>query len=130
MTQKAKILIAEDELSFAEVLSAYFNEKGYEVSLAVSGERCLELVREVKPHVLLLDLRFEMGFITGEEIIEQIQRLDSSLQIIVMTGYNAPETEQKIRKLGIFDFLRKPVALGELSQKVAEAVKKRPPLQP
>ncbi len=124
MTQKIKLLIAEDEFSFAEILSAYFNEKGYEVSLAVSGERCLELIREVKPHVLLLDLRFELGFVTGEEIIEQIQRMDSSLQIIVITGYNAPETEQKIRRLGVFDFLRKPIALGELSQRVAEAVKK------
>ena len=41
MTTKIKLLIAEDELSFAETLSAYFTEKGYEVHLAVSGERCL-----------------------------------------------------------------------------------------
>ena len=125
MTTKIKLLIAEDELSFAETLSAYFAEKGYEVHLAVSGERCLELIKETKPDVLLLDLRFELGFVTGEEIIEQVQQIAPSLQIVVMTGYNAPDTEQKIRKLGVFDFLHKPISLEQLEQTVKDALLKK-----
>lgn len=122
MSQKVRLLIAEDELPFAETLHAYFTEKGYEVSLAVSGERCLELIVSMKPHVLLLDLRFELGFVTGEEIVEKIKQIQPSLQIIVMTGYNVPETEERVRQVGVFDFLHKPVSLKLLGETVRRAV--------
>ncbi|GEM_PF-3053943 len=122
MTQKNRLLIAEDELSFAETLNAYFTEKGYEVHLAVSGERCLDLIAQLKPQILLLDLRFELGFITGEEIVEKIRQTDPSLQIIVMTGYNVLDTEDRIRKLGVFEFLHKPISLGQLEKTVKDAI--------
>lgn len=124
MTSKTKLLIAEDELSFAGTLNAYFTEKGYEVHLAVSGERCLQLIADVKPQILLLDLRFELGFVTGEEIVEKIKQTDPSLRIIVMTGYNVPETEQQIRQLGVFDFLHKPISLKQLEGIVKSAAEK------
>ncbi|MCG8510627.1 MAG: response regulator, partial [Rhodospirillales bacterium] len=117
-TQKSEIesprrlLVAEDEHLLAQHLEADLKELGFEViGPASNGKRAVDLAREQKPDMALLDLRMpEMdGFQAGE-----ILYLELGVPIIVVSAYSDREYIERMRQLGVFGYLLKPVSLDEL----------------
>ncbi|KAB2865166.1 MAG: response regulator transcription factor, partial [Anaerolineae bacterium] len=57
LTEKARILIVEDDLDLAEMLNAYFRVQGYDVSTAAWGEDAVRVSKETAPDLVVLDIR-------------------------------------------------------------------------
>jgi len=82
----ALILVADDEILLAEVLSDILGDAGHEVVTAQHGKRALELIRERRPALVISD--FMMPIMTGLELAEAIKADGdlNTLPIILVTG--------------------------------------------
>ena len=83
----------------------------------------MSLVREHKPDLVLLDLK--LPDVRGEELIHEIDSIDSTIVIIVITGYANIESAVETMKLGAYDFLPKPFSPDELLLVVNRGLEKR-----
>lgn len=110
--EAATVLVVDDEKrsadTYANVLAAE-----YDTRTAYGGEEALELVERVEFDVLLLDRR--MPDVSGDEVLEGIQRLGIDCRIALVTAVN-PDFD--IVEMGIDDYVVKPVGKENLRETV------------
>jgi DNA-binding response OmpR family regulator len=87
--------------------------------VALDGEQALEMLQEEVPDVMVLDLR--MPGIDGMEVLRLVRKQYPQLEVIIMTGHGSDKDEAEARRLGAFDYLRKPVDINNLMEIVREA---------
>src|SRR4029079_3048241 len=95
----AKILVIDDEPGIRNLLDTLLRRKGYDVVLAESGQKGLDLFRRERPDGIVLDLK--MPGMDGLSVLQQVRSLDPKKPVIVLTGAGTAETEQKVRALGV-----------------------------
>lgn len=108
----SKILVIDDEEGIRSLLDTLLSRKGYEVVLAESGRKGLELFRREHPDVVVLDLK--MPEMDGVSVLKEIHRVDLKQPVIVLTGAGTPETEQQLSALGVTEFVEKEFSLHHL----------------
>jgi len=82
---KLNVLIVEDGNDIREVMSTTFNKISNHVWDAVDGQEGLSKFKEMKPDVVITDLR--MPNMNGNEMIEQIKEMSPNTPIIVVSGH-------------------------------------------
>ncbi|KKR44333.1 MAG: Response regulator [Candidatus Moranbacteria bacterium GW2011_GWC1_45_18] len=104
---KKKIIIVEDDNFVAEVYSTKLLEMGHEVRIAQNGEEGLKMVGEEKPDLILLDII--MPVMGGIEMLSALREKEDWKQIpvILLTNVGEKESVQKVRSLGVQDYLIK-----------------------
>lgn len=111
LLKSSKILIVDDEPSNVSILERMLKRAGYiNISGTTDGRAAVELYREARPDLLLLDLH--MPDLGGLELIETLKDENPSgtfLPIIAITGDTSPETRLRALLLGVQGFLTKPV---------------------
>lgn len=109
MTNRASILVVDDEISNIEILSAIL-EGEYDIYFAVSGEEALETARSVLPDLIMLDVMMEG--MDGYETCRRIKAdpLIADLPIIFTTALGDQEAEVKGLLLGAIDYVTKPIS--------------------
>ena len=107
-----EILLVEDDVSNAQLITKAIENWNHHVELAETGKEALEKARKNIFDLALLDIM--LPDILGYELIPEFKKYDSGIQIITMTGHNSPEMERKIRGYGITYYMTKPVSLYEL----------------
>jgi len=100
------ILIVDDEENMRFILSELLETAGYKTYQAESGTQALELFRQIKPQLVLLD--YKLPDINGMKVLEKIQKLDSSIIVIMITAYGDIKNAVTSMKLGAYDYLTKP----------------------
>jgi CheY-like chemotaxis protein len=105
----AKILAIDDEQSIRNLLDTLLRRKGYDVVLAESGQKGLELLRRERPDVIILDLK--MPEMDGLTVLRQIRTLDPKKPVIILTGAGTAEAEQQVRALGVTEYVEKEFSL-------------------
>lgn len=115
-----KILIVDDEMEFGTTLAERLELRGF-AAKAVSGaqEALAVLASDWQPQVILLDLM--MPGIDGLATLDLIKKHDPSIQVIILTGHGSTESGIIGMQRGLFDYLMKPVDIGELVSKTKEA---------
>ena len=108
----AKILVIDDDQGILRLLDTLLRRKGYDVVLAESGRKGLELFRREQPDVIVLDLK--MPVMDGLTVLQQVRGLKFGQPVIIFTGASTPETEQQVRALGVTEIVGKEVSLGRL----------------
>jgi len=108
----ARILVVDDEQDVCDMLEKFLTIKGYEVSTALSGEDALALVKEERPHIVLLDIR--MPEMDGLECLESIKEIDKEIGVIMITAIKQEEVGKKAMELGAYDYITKPLSLQYL----------------
>ena len=106
------VLVVDDELLIRKSLGKVFRAKGYTVEVASSGAEGLEKVSEVRPQVMILDMR--LPDTDGLSVLRRVRQLDSLLQVIVITAYGDVQSAVDAMKLGACDFLRKPYEMEDI----------------
>lgn len=103
-----RILIVEDDRNTAMVLKDFFEENDFEVIHVVSGEEAVEMYEKRRPSIVLLDV--VLPGISGFEVIEEMQKIDNRIPVIMMTG-TEDDMDSQIRgyNLGAINYARKPV---------------------
>lgn len=107
-----QILLVEDDVSSAKMISKAIRRWDHHVALAETGKKAVEKAKRNPFDLVLLDIM--LPDVVGYELIPEFKRYDSGIQIITMTGHNTPEMERKIRGYGITYYMTKPVLLHEL----------------
>jgi two-component system, OmpR family, response regulator len=105
----AKILVIDDEQSIRNLLDTILRRKGYDVVLADSGRKGLEIFRRERPDVIVLDLK--MPEMDGLTVLRQIHSLDPKKPVIILTGAGTAEAEQQVRALGVTEYVEKEFSL-------------------
>ncbi len=120
---KAKIVAIDDEAEFIDMIKSYFEPRGYDITVAVRGTKGIELVKEKKPDVVLMDLK--MPGIDGDEVLSLLKSMDPSPQVIFVTAYDdGGKTKARLLKMGAYAYFDKPVAsLRELEEAVNKAAR-------
>ena len=122
-TQKATILVVDDEESILETLTGILEDEGYEVISASSGEGALNKFSETVPDVVLLDVW--MADMDGIETLKKIREKNSNASIIMISGHSNIDTAVHAIKLGAYDFLEKPLSLEKVLILIRRALEKQ-----
>lgn len=97
----------DDEPRACSALQGLLRQRGYEVATAGNAFRGLELLRELRPQVVLTDLR--MPGLDGLAFLESVRTAAPGTRIIVMTGFGSVDVAVDAMKRGADDFLEKPL---------------------
>ena len=116
----AKILVIEENRNIRNLLDALLSHKGYRVLLAENGEKGLELFRQARPDVIVLDLK--MPEMDGLTALCHIRSLNLTQPVVIYSGAWTQKTEQQIRALGITDTVTKDCSLDRLEEAVQRAL--------
>ena len=119
---KIKIMVVEDEEVINVHLKSYFEKREYTVIIASSAEEALPLVAKENPDLLLLDIG--LPGMNGLELLKEIRKFNRSLKVILISGYYylSPGDEKLLKELDAFEFVRKPIGILELEQRVKNAL--------
>lgn len=123
-TAKATILLVDDEEGILETLSGILEDEGYEVSTVSSGEKALDLVKELSPDVVILDV-WMPGGIDGLETLRAIKEITQKPAVIMISGHSNIDIAVQATKLGAYDFLEKPLTLEKILILVKRALEKQ-----
>jgi len=115
-----RILVVDDELFVRELLLEFLSTQGYEVSLADSGEKAMELLQTQPADVVLLDLK--MPGMDGVETLKQIRKISPGTLAIIMTGYPTIESSIEALRNGACDYVMKPFKLNDLKSSIEHAL--------
>ena len=113
-----RVLVVEDEPSFVEALRISLTREGYEVDTAADGRDGLDVFRDRKPDVVLLDLM--LPGLPGLDVLRAIRR-DSSVPVIVVSAKDAEADIVAALELGADDYVTKPYSVRELIARVRAA---------
>lgn len=110
------ILIADDERIEREGIKMLLRQYGYnfDIKEAVNGKTALEYLKNQRVDILLTDVK--MPFMDGLELIDEAYKLHSDLKVIIFSGYSEFEYARKAMKLGVCDYILKPVDPEEFNR--------------
>jgi len=115
-----RILVVDDEDIIREGLVSKLNKSGFpwsRIAEASSAEQGLKLMGDVQPHIVLCDIRMEE--MDGLEMIRALKLKFPKTKIIIISGYSEFEYASKALKLGVTDYLLKPIDKITLYQSLA-----------
>ena len=120
-----QILVVDDEPDLIKVVTFRLRKWGYKVRTADDGQQALEMIREVKPDLLLLDLC--LPTVDGGEVCSQI-RTDETLKdmsIILFTADASSSVAEKAQAFEADDYITKPFNPDELLAKIRRIMEKK-----
>ena len=128
--KKRRILLVEDEESITTPLAEALGREGFDTSVAGSAAAALDLAKQVRPDLVLLDVMLPDG--SGFDVARELRR-DSRVPIIMLTARGEEADRVAGLELGADDYVVKPFSARELVarvravlRRVAEAGERRP----
>ena len=118
-----KILVVDDEEDIREFTQRFFTKRGIEVLTASNGAAALQLIKEQKPDLVLLDVL--MDGITGIEVLKELLANKNDIKVIIITGtvIGDEKVMDEANNLSVCGFLHKPLILEELGKIVLKKLK-------
>jgi DNA-binding response OmpR family regulator len=105
-----RILVVDDEIHVVRLLQKYLTSKGYEVYTATDGLEAIQKVKDVRPHIVLLDIL--MPGMGGIDTLKEIKKINSKIAVIMVTAVIDEELAQRTLQLGADDYIVKPFDLN------------------
>src|SRR5215813_5623185 len=121
MKSKYHILVVDDEPNVLITYRLILQQRGYEVSAAVSSEEARKVLGEQSIDLLLCDLSLEKQE-NGFDVIEFARQRHAAMPAVLLTGYATPEANDRAQELGI-PVLFKPIDINELLQTISTLLK-------
>ena len=112
----AKLLVVDDEAGILEEVKAFFEEEGFQVFTADSGEEGIQILKREKPDVMLLDMK--LPDMSGLLVLKVAKESSPLTKVIVNTGYVSQSLIDQAQELGRDVFMQKPFDLTSLSREV------------
>jgi len=118
---KTSVLVVDDEVLIRKSLAKVLKARGLAVELASTGAEGLDRASEVRPQVMILDMR--LPDTDGLSVLRRVRQLDPLIQVIVITAFGDVQSAVEAMKLGACDFLRKPYEMEDIVMAVESAGK-------
>lgn len=119
----AKILIIEDDTTFAELLEVFLTKNKHETAFATNVKQAIKILAQENFDLLLTDYRLPDG--NGLEILTQARASGVTSPVVIMTSFNDVRTAVKSMQMGASDYITKPVNPDELLMIVNNALQKK-----
>jgi putative two-component system response regulator len=116
--RRAMIMVVDDDPDSLSVLARYIRREGLTVVEASSGAECLEIIKQTRPDVIVLDLM--MPEMDGFAVCRALRAESASAEIplIMLTARDDVEARAQGMELGISDFIAKPVGRRQLAARI------------
>ena len=124
-----KVLIADDEPKIRQGLKSVLEEMKLPITVcaeARNGMEALEKIEQFQPDFILMDIC--MPKLSGIQFLEELRKLDKNCPVIVISGFNEFSYAKQAIKLGVSEYLLKPIAEEELQAavvKVTEEIRQK-----
>jgi two-component system, cell cycle sensor histidine kinase and response regulator CckA len=118
-----QILVVDDEKRIVENISLCLQREGFKIIGARDGKEALQLFRQEKFDLVLLDL--SMPQMDGYEVMEHIFEIDEDAVVVMITGNASIESAVRALKIGAWDYLKKPFEYADLTKTVKNALSQR-----
>ncbi len=115
-----KILVAEDERDIRDLIAYVLKYAGFEVEVASNGAEAVEKAPQVKPDLILLDVR--MPRMTGYEACRQLKKMPEiqNVPVVFLSAKGQDNEIDEGLEVGAKDYILKPFAPDELIQQVQQ----------
>src|SRR3954470_6739650 len=118
-----RVLVIDDEPNVASFVGRALRAKGFEVDVALGGERGLEAALDGGHALIVLDLR--MRDVNGLVILRQVMRARPEQRVLVLSAASEVDVKVRCLELGAADFVAKPFELAELVARVRPPAARR-----
>lgn len=123
LPQKHKIALIEDDLNIKEMYKMKLELSGYNIITAEDGKEAVELVKKVKPDLVLLDILLPKkdGFEVLKEIKDSTNKKIKSIPVVMLSNLSSKEDISEAKKLGASDyFVKAKTSPREIVEKVSK----------
>ena len=121
MTDKAKILLVDDEPGMLRYIKTLLEVEDHQVATASTGEEALEIVQKgMSPDLVLLDLL--MPGIDGLETLENLRKLRPGVKVVMLSCVNDTKKVVQAIRLGAADYITKPFQKAELDNVIDQCL--------
>ncbi|NVK03103.1 MAG: response regulator [Oceanospirillaceae bacterium] len=125
MTELYSILIAEDDPKIAEIQRRFIERiEGFEVvGISHTTRDASDMVDVLQPDLVLLDIHFPDG--NGLQLLRQLRSCESPCDVIMVTAAKETESLSEALRLGVFDYVLKPLVFDRLEQSLLQYLEHR-----
>lgn len=110
--RKYSILIVDDEKNVIKLLEKVFKKDGYITYTAACGKEALEIIDKNHIDIVITDIK--MPGMNGIELLSEIKKIDSSINVILITAFATIDTAIEALKMGARDYIIKPFKLEDV----------------
>jgi two-component system, OmpR family, response regulator ResD len=122
-TNRASVLVVDDEPTIAEIVARYLERAGYATHVASDGARAVDVAARLRPDLVVLDLK--LPHVGGLEVMRRLRADDRARPAVIMLSGKAAESDRILGlRLGADDYVVKPFSPAELVARV-DAVLRR-----
>lgn len=117
-----RVLIADDDEVFLEILAEAVESAGGEVTLAADGLSALEKLSEGDFEILVTDLN--MPRMDGLSLLRQVRSIYPHILSILVTGFGSLESAIEALRLGAYDYIQKPFMVEQVTVTIRNAIER------
>lgn len=119
----AKILVVDDEKGMRDVLQFILEKEGYNISVADSGEKAVEILKKEIFDLVITDIR--MQGIDGIKVLKTTKELSPETIVLMITAFASVESAREALTAGAYDYITKPFKVDEIRLVIKNALEKR-----
>ena len=112
------VLVVDDEEMMRSVVAEMMPLLGFDYMLAADGREAVEIFRANPAKFVLVLLDLTMPHMDGEQTFTELRRLQSDVCVVLMSGFNAHETQIRFKGKGIASFLQKPFTIATIRKTI------------
>lgn len=123
MSNRATILVVDDEESQRQAIAGFLRKLGYEIIVEADGESAYKKIEGRAVDIVISDMR--MPGMTGLVLLTRARSLVPDIIFILMTAYGSVDSAVESMRQGAFNYLTKPINLDELEISITKALENR-----
>jgi DNA-binding response OmpR family regulator len=121
--KQAKVLLLEDELQLAKIVTETLRSRGFTVTHVVNGVLGMEAIRKNQFDICIVDVM--MPFMDGFTFVEGVRKTDKQVPVLFLTAKSQTDDVIKGYEAGGNDYLKKPFSLEELILRLNELLRRK-----
>ncbi len=124
MAEKMKVLVVDDDAELRELFEQGLELAGFEVYLAGDGPGGIEMAKEKRPTLIVLDVTMEG--MNGLEALSELKSYDETkdIPVFMLTGKSGMDDVKRAMEIGAVDYITKPVEVMKLGPMLREKLAK------
>jgi two-component system response regulator AtoC len=119
MDKQKLILICDDEEGVRESLNLILGDD-YKLDFVSNGNEALQYLTKTTPDLIIMDIKMPQK--NGLEALKELRQQNSTVKVIMVTGYQSVETASEASKYGIFEYITKPFESSVVKETVQKAL--------
>src|SRR5512146_2566950 len=123
VSQRAKILVVDDEANVLLTVAAILEQEGYDVDSAGGGEHAIQAIRSTHYDLVLTDLK--MPAVDGLAVLEEVRKRSPATVTVMMTGYGSVDSALEAVQRGAYEYLLNPAEVADLKAAVSRSLERK-----